>query len=507
MERETGCKISIRGRGSVKEGSKGRAAKNGPDDDEELHCHIQGETEEAVERAAKMVQELLVPVDDEKNEHKQKQLRELALINGTLREEEYCTVCGEKGHRPFECPQRTKTFQAANVRCANCGDHSHPTRDCPLKQEVPANEVALDSEYMSFMAELGDEVPRKPQPIESTTEKSISTTISTPINSSTTSTTSGTSGTDTTTSIITSVSGDVQIEKKGHQTVIKVASIMTGLPPLTNVSGAATATNLPTLTSTNSTSSTVPTIPITLTSSSIAPGVTVTTPSIITPTIPITNTTTPILTNMSSSSSSSITTISQAAVGTTPVTYPSGVTWNPQTIPATTPAWNYSGTPGYYYPNAQYGTTGTATVPTVTTSAGIVGSITPIPNQIQTTVGVDNSTKLSHQVNLTNPYVYQQQVQQIQLQQQMQQLQQLPQQYDYSQYQQYYAQWYQQQLQLQIQQQQPSQPQFQYQYQQQQQQQVQQQVQQPIPPPPTPITSSAPPPPPPPPVVEDIDLS
>lgn len=48
MERETGCKISIRGRGSIKEGSKGRAAKNNPDDDEELHCHVQGETEEAV---------------------------------------------------------------------------------------------------------------------------------------------------------------------------------------------------------------------------------------------------------------------------------------------------------------------------------------------------------------------------------------------------------------------------------------------------------------------------
>jgi splicing factor 1 len=48
MERETGCKISIRGRGSVKEGSKGRATKNNPDDDEDLHCHVQGETEEAV---------------------------------------------------------------------------------------------------------------------------------------------------------------------------------------------------------------------------------------------------------------------------------------------------------------------------------------------------------------------------------------------------------------------------------------------------------------------------
>jgi splicing factor 1 len=48
MERETGCKISIRGKGSVKEGSKGRATKQQPDEDDELHCHVSGETEENV---------------------------------------------------------------------------------------------------------------------------------------------------------------------------------------------------------------------------------------------------------------------------------------------------------------------------------------------------------------------------------------------------------------------------------------------------------------------------
>lgn len=36
-------------------------------------------------QAAKEVGKLLRPLDDEQNEHKQKQLRELALINGTLR--------------------------------------------------------------------------------------------------------------------------------------------------------------------------------------------------------------------------------------------------------------------------------------------------------------------------------------------------------------------------------------------------------------------------------------
>jgi hypothetical protein len=155
MEQDTGCKISIRGKGSSKEGSKGRASKN-IDEDEELHVHITGETEENVEKASRMVQDLLRPIDDDINQHKQKQLRELALINGTLREDEYCPVCGEKGHRQFECPHRAKAFKAANVKCAICGDLSHPTRDCPMKQETPASEVALDTEYDSFMAELGE---------------------------------------------------------------------------------------------------------------------------------------------------------------------------------------------------------------------------------------------------------------------------------------------------------------------------------------------------------------
>ncbi|CAN0547889.1 unnamed protein product, partial [Ectocarpus sp. 12 AP-2014] len=112
-------------------------------------------------QAAKEVGKLLRPLDDEQNEHKQKQLRELALINGTLREEDYCNICGEKGHRQFECPKRAQTRSATvEVRCALCGDTSHPTRDCLLHkskaQGQPGHEASLDKEYMSFMAELGD---------------------------------------------------------------------------------------------------------------------------------------------------------------------------------------------------------------------------------------------------------------------------------------------------------------------------------------------------------------
>lgn len=168
MERETDCKIAIRGKGSVKEG-----ARRGPmaiDEDDELHVYVSGETEEAVEKAAKEVGKLLRPLDDEQNEHKQKQLRELALINGTLREEDYCNICGEKGHRQFECPKRAQTRSATvEVRCALCGDTSHPTRDCLLHKSKqgsgqPGHEASLDKEYMSFMAELGDGDGAAPAP-------------------------------------------------------------------------------------------------------------------------------------------------------------------------------------------------------------------------------------------------------------------------------------------------------------------------------------------------------
>ncbi len=77
MEQKTNCKISIRGKGSVKEGSKGRANKI-VDEDEDLHVHITGDNADNVEIAVKMVLDILNPKGEEEiNAHKQKQLREL----------------------------------------------------------------------------------------------------------------------------------------------------------------------------------------------------------------------------------------------------------------------------------------------------------------------------------------------------------------------------------------------------------------------------------------------
>lgn len=120
MERESGSKIAIRGKGSLKEG---KLNKQQYQDDDELHVLITGDTDEQLEKAAILVKELLVPVEEGKNEHKKSQLRELAQINGTLRDNNTWNI-------------NQRTWDAANVKCAICGEISHPTQDCPQRNGI-----------------------------------------------------------------------------------------------------------------------------------------------------------------------------------------------------------------------------------------------------------------------------------------------------------------------------------------------------------------------------------
>eukprot|EP00268_Persea_americana_P026629 TRINITY_DN2608_c0_g2_i1.p1 TRINITY_DN2608_c0_g2~~TRINITY_DN2608_c0_g2_i1.p1 ORF type:complete len:486 (+),score=114.19 TRINITY_DN2608_c0_g2_i1:125-1459(+) len=101
-----------------------------------------------------MVEKLLMPVDEGLNEHKRQQLRELAALNGTIRDDEFCRLCGEPGHRQFACPARTSTFKS-DVLCKICGDGGHPTIDCPMK----GTGKKMDDEYQNFLAELGGTTP------------------------------------------------------------------------------------------------------------------------------------------------------------------------------------------------------------------------------------------------------------------------------------------------------------------------------------------------------------
>lgn len=62
MEQESGAKIAIRGKGSVKEG-KGRSdAAHTSNQEEDLHCLIMADTEEKVNKAKKLINHIIETV-------------------------------------------------------------------------------------------------------------------------------------------------------------------------------------------------------------------------------------------------------------------------------------------------------------------------------------------------------------------------------------------------------------------------------------------------------------
>ena len=101
MEKESGAKISIRGKGSVKEG-KGKADNIGADED--LHCVVSADSDQKVRKCVELINkviEVAASTPEGQNDHKRSQLRELAALNGILRDDEnqMCQTCGSLGHR------------------------------------------------------------------------------------------------------------------------------------------------------------------------------------------------------------------------------------------------------------------------------------------------------------------------------------------------------------------------------------------------------------------------
>ncbi|XP_069064109.1 splicing factor 1 isoform X2 [Pleurodeles waltl] len=156
IEKECNAKIMIRGKGSVKEGKVGR--KDGqmlPGEDEPLHALVTANTMENVKKAVEQIRNILkqgIETPEDQNDLRKMQLRELARLNGTLREDDNRIL------RPW---QSTEPRSITNTTlCTKCGGAGHIASDCkfarPGDPQSAQDKARMDKEYLSLMAELGE---------------------------------------------------------------------------------------------------------------------------------------------------------------------------------------------------------------------------------------------------------------------------------------------------------------------------------------------------------------
>ncbi|KAI6657201.1 Splicing factor 1-like [Oopsacas minuta] len=162
LEKKTGTKIMIRGKGSSKEGKLGKDGQPMPGEDEALHALVSGNDLTTVNVAVKKIKDIIAdaiqnPGND--NELKKTQLTELAKLNGTFKFEDMvkCRNCGSIDHNTWDCREQKNV--TAQIRCSNCGGMGHISLDCKATTFTPQeNQANMDKEYQTFRALVDKEM-------------------------------------------------------------------------------------------------------------------------------------------------------------------------------------------------------------------------------------------------------------------------------------------------------------------------------------------------------------
>lgn len=118
VEASTGCRVYIRGKGSIKDPEKEESLRGRPGYEhlsDSLHIIIEAELavniiDMQMRQAQEIIEELLKPVDESQDIYKRQQLRELAMLNSNYREE---SPVPSGGVSPFNSSgmKRAKTGQ------------------------------------------------------------------------------------------------------------------------------------------------------------------------------------------------------------------------------------------------------------------------------------------------------------------------------------------------------------------------------------------------------------
>ncbi|KAJ8768744.1 hypothetical protein K2173_023648 [Erythroxylum novogranatense] len=95
VEASTGCRVYIRGKGSIKDPEKEESLRGKPGYEhlnDPLHILIEAELPSSIidirlRQAQEIIEEVLKPVDESQDIYKRQQLRELAMLNSSYREE------------------------------------------------------------------------------------------------------------------------------------------------------------------------------------------------------------------------------------------------------------------------------------------------------------------------------------------------------------------------------------------------------------------------------------
>jgi len=163
LQEMTKCRIVIRGK-DITDKWQSDEEMNMPQ-----HVHIEGDTEDQIDLAEKLIRPLLDPESEEFETARNAGMEQLALVNGfsILKSEQRCGLCGAMGHLGFECPENQQlSYQMADVMCSVCGDKGHVAIDCPetLRKQQEMNrdwkqeaekKREMEKSYAEMMSELG----------------------------------------------------------------------------------------------------------------------------------------------------------------------------------------------------------------------------------------------------------------------------------------------------------------------------------------------------------------